>query len=45
MAARLTGARARIFQHELDHLDGKVIFDRLEGDARTVLEAKYKADQ
>ncbi len=45
MAARLTGARARIFQHELDHLDGKVIFDRLEGDARTALEAKYKADQ
>jgi len=23
----LTGLRARVFQHELDHLDGKTIFD------------------
>ncbi len=43
MAARLTGARARIFQHELDHLDGKVIFDRLDDGARAALETKYTA--
>jgi peptide deformylase len=28
------GWRARIFQHETDHIDGTVYVDRLEGDAR-----------
>ena len=29
------GWRARIFQHETDHVDGTVYVDRLEGEART----------
>ena len=28
--ARLTGLEARCFQHELDHLDGKTMYDRQE---------------
>lgn len=37
----LSGAEARCAQHELDHLDGKVHFDRLEPAERTALEAEY----
>lgn len=40
---RLTGAEARIFQHELDHLDGLVTFDRLAPDARAAALAEYAA--
>ncbi len=37
----LTGAAARIAQHELDHLDGMVHFDRVAGALRAGLEADY----
>ncbi|MDA7427329.1 peptide deformylase [Primorskyibacter aestuariivivens] len=37
----LTGAEAKCAQHELDHLDGRVIFDHLAPDAAEALEAQY----
>lgn len=37
----LSGAEATCAQHELDHLDGRVIFDHLEPDAAEALEAEY----
>ena len=37
------GFAAACVQHEIDHLDGLVTFDRLSPDARTKAEAKYKA--
>jgi len=42
-ARHLTGIEAKCAQHELDHLDGKVIFDRLPHDAAEQLEATYRA--
>lgn len=39
----LTGIEAKCAQHELDHLDGKVIFDRLPLDAAEQLETTYRA--
>ena len=39
----MTGADARCAQHEMDHLDGLVHFDRLEASARAQLEAAYLA--
>ncbi|TNF22527.1 MAG: peptide deformylase [Rhodobacteraceae bacterium] len=39
----LTGIEAKCAQHELDHLDGKVIFDRLPRDAAERLETTYRA--
>jgi peptide deformylase len=39
---RLTGFVARIFQHELDHLDGLLFFDRLESDADLYTEEAYQ---
>lgn len=39
--ARLDGFWAVCAQHEYDHLDGKVIFDRLTPEARAVLEDAY----
>jgi peptide deformylase len=39
----LTGFAATCAQHELDHLNGIVIFDRLSPDARAALEADYAA--
>ncbi|MBS0124828.1 peptide deformylase [Thetidibacter halocola] len=39
----LTGAEARIAQHELDHLDGVMHFDRLEPGGRAALLAEYEA--
>jgi len=41
--ARLGGIAARCAQHEADHLDGVVTFDRLAPDARARLEAAYAA--
>ncbi|WP_127112852.1 peptide deformylase [Shimia sediminis] len=41
--AKLTGFAAICSQHEYDHLDGLVIFDRLEGEARATLETEYEA--
>ena len=38
----LTGFAARCAQHELDHLDGVVIFDRLAPEARATAEAAYE---
>ena len=37
----LEGFEARCAQHELDHLDGIVTFDRLSAEARRVVEAAY----
>ena len=37
----LDGFEARCAQHELDHLDGIVTFDRLSDEARRVVEAAY----
>lgn len=39
----LTGAAARIAQHEFDHLNGIVTFDRLAPDARAQAEREYAA--
>ncbi|SHI48199.1 peptide deformylase [Shimia gijangensis] len=39
---RLTGFAAVCAQHELDHLDGVVIFDRVNNEMRTRLEQDYK---
>lgn len=39
----LKGFAAVCAQHELDHLDGIVIFDRLAADRRTLLEQEYEA--
>jgi peptide deformylase len=36
----LTGVRARIFQHEFDHLQGKVFVDRLSSIRKTLLKRK-----
>ena len=41
--AELTGFAAVCAQHEYDHLDGKVIFDRVPMAARGALEADYEA--
>ena len=42
-SAALTGAAAIIAQHELDHLDGVMHFDRIEAGARAALLAEYEA--
>lgn len=39
--AWMDGAAARIAQHEYDHLDGIVTFDRLDPPARAAAEAEY----
>ncbi|WP_226625940.1 peptide deformylase [Alloyangia pacifica] len=39
----LSGAEAIVAQHEYDHLDGLVHFDRLEAEARAALIADYEA--
>ena len=39
----LTGFAAVCAQHELDHLDGRVKFDRLQPDQRDAAEAQYRA--
>lgn len=36
----LTGIRARVFQHEFDHLEGKVFVDRLSSLRKTLLKRK-----
>jgi peptide deformylase len=36
----LSGARARVFQHEYDHLEGKVFVDRLSSLRKTLLKRK-----
>ena len=41
--AELTGFEAICAQHEHDHLDGLVIFDRLRGDNRLALVKQYEA--
>ncbi|SLN30094.1 Peptide deformylase [Pseudoruegeria aquimaris] len=41
--AALEGFAARCAQHELDHLDGLVTFDRLPPEVRAPLEAAYEA--
>ena len=38
----LTGFVARIFQHELDHLEGKVFLDRLESEEDLYSEEEYQ---
>ncbi|MDK3020246.1 peptide deformylase [Pseudodonghicola flavimaris] len=39
---RLDGFAARCAQHELDHLDGRVTFDRLTPTARALAETRYQ---
>ena len=39
----LTGFEATCAQHELDHLDGVIIFDRVDQITRVALEARYSA--
>jgi peptide deformylase len=39
--ARLEGFVARIFQHEFDHLDGKVYLDRVEDNRDIFAESEY----
>ncbi len=39
----MEGAAAKCAQHELDHLDGRVTFDRLDPAARAALIAEYEA--
>ena len=39
--ARMTGFDARCVQHEMDHLNGLVIFDRLPPDHRAQMEKDY----
>lgn len=43
VTADLAGAAARVAQHELDHLDGIVTFDRLDPKARAAALAEYGA--
>ncbi len=40
---RLTGFTAICAQHEFDHLEGRVTFDRLTSDVRSILQAEYLA--
>ena len=40
---RFDGFEARCAQHEFDHLEGRVTFDRLPPELRTQLEAEYEA--
>ncbi|WP_226551066.1 peptide deformylase [Celeribacter naphthalenivorans] len=40
-AREMTGAEARIIQHEYDHLDGLVHFDRIDAKTRARLEEIY----
>jgi len=37
-----TGLRARAFQHEIDHLDGRVFVDRLRGIKREIIVRKIR---
>lgn len=39
----LQGFEAICAQHEMDHLEGRVIFDHLDAEARAALEAQYRA--
>ena len=39
--ARFSGAEARIIQHEFDHLEGKLHFDRVSAETRARLETPY----
>ncbi len=41
VTARYTGNEARCIQHEMDHLEGRVIFDHQPPDRRARLEAAY----
>ena len=43
MSQVFTGFAAACVQHELDHLDGTVIFDHLDTATRAALEAEYAA--
>lgn len=43
LEVELSGAEAVVAQHEYDHLDGLVHFDRLAAEARTALIADYEA--
>ncbi|WP_223421399.1 peptide deformylase [Tateyamaria pelophila] len=42
-AQDLTGFAAICAQHEMDHLNGMVTFDRIDADQRTALQAQYEA--
>jgi peptide deformylase len=38
---KLEGFVARVFQHEADHLEGKVYLDRVESSADIISESEY----
>ena len=40
----LDRARSELFQHELDHLDGVLAFDRADGPDAVIARAAYEAD-
>jgi peptide deformylase len=42
-AMLMQGFEAICAQHELDHLNGRVIFDHLDETARAVLETEYRS--
>ena len=39
--AKLSGFVARIFQHEIDHLEGKTYLDRVESNTDIFAESEY----
>ena len=41
---RATGLLARVFQHEIDHLDGVLFIDRLDKVARDRIKRRIKKD-
>jgi len=43
-AADLTGAAARVAQHEIDHLDGIMMYDRLDDETRESVLSALEAD-
>jgi len=42
--AELTGPAARVAQHEIDHLDGVLMYDRLDGETRDAVLSALEAD-
>ncbi|MFZ2312246.1 MAG: peptide deformylase, partial [Methylobacter sp.] len=41
MESKLSGFVARVFQHEVDHLEGKVYLDRVENNEDIFAESEY----
>jgi peptide deformylase len=41
MESKLSGFVARVFQHEVDHLEGRVYLDRVENNEDIFAESEY----